>query len=314
MSPRILLTDPIHPDAEARLRGFADPQLLPDSDLDTLYRLAAEADGIIVRRNLPEDIFARAPRIRAAVRHGAGVDMIPLAAAREAGVALANVPGVNARAVAEFAIACIMHLRRPVAILDATLRREGWAVARAMPAGGFTLLAGTTLGVVGMGSIGSHAAGIAAGFGMRVVSVRRSRSLPEGVDAVELDELFAVSDHILLSCPLNPETRGLVSRERLARMKPGAVLVNVARGPVVDTAALLAALRNGRIAGAATDVYDVQPLPPDSPLLDCPNLLLTPHCAGSVPSVTRDLSLAAVEEMRRILAGEPPLNPIRIPS
>ncbi|MCJ8144029.1 hydroxyacid dehydrogenase [Ancylobacter sp. A5.8] len=308
---RVLLTDPIHPDAEILLRGFAEPVLLPDADHATLYRLAAETDGIIVRRNLPDDIFARAPRVKAAVRHGAGVDMIPLDGAHAAGVTVANVPGINARAVAEFAIACLQHLRRPVAALDARLRQSSWDEARAL-SGGFSLLEGTTLGIVGLGSVGVQVARIANGFGMKVVSPQRARPLPEGVDAIDLDALFAASDHIVLSCPLNAETLGLVSRDRLQRMKPTGVLINVARGPVVDTAALIEALTQGRIAGASTDVYDVQPLPADSPLRDCPHLLLTPHCAGSVPSVVRDLSLAAVDEMQRVLAGQPPRNPIRL--
>ncbi|MGI4977473.1 MAG: NAD(P)-dependent oxidoreductase [Janthinobacterium lividum] len=305
--PVILLTNAIHPDGLALLTPFARVVLAPDTGFDTLRRLAADADGIIVRALLPDDICAHAPRLRALVRHGVGIDFVPVAAATAHGVPVTSLPGANANAVAEYAVAALLHLRRGLAGNDALLRREGWNAAR--PAGSrLAEIGGGTLGIVGLGAIGRRLADIARlGFGMRVLgATRRASSVPDGVEPADLDTLFARSDAVVLACPLTPETRNLVDRARLARMRPGAVLVNVARGGVVDTAALAEALAAGTLAGAALDVFDTEPLPPDSPLFALPNLLLTPHIAGLSANSTRALGIRAAEDMRAILHGERP--------
>ena len=137
---------------------------------------------------------------------------------------------------------------------------------------------------------------------------RRKGSLPQGIEEVSLPELFERSDAIVVCCALTDETRGLVNRDLLGRMRPHAVLVNVSRGAVIDTPAIIDALRSRKIAGAALDVFDVQPLPPDNALFDCPNLLLTPHTAGITATSSRAMAVGSAEEMLRILRGEAPLN------
>lgn len=307
--PTLLLTNPMHPDGAALLEPQARLVTAPDTKPDTLRALAAEADGIIVRAKLPDDICDHAPRLRGIVRHGVGLDFIPVAAATARGIPVANLPGSNTQTVAEYCIAAILSLRRPLLSMDARLRRDGWLPARGM-ADPLTEIGGTTLGVVGVGTIGTRVARIARnGFGMTVLGAsRRSGRMPPGVEEAALDDLFARSDAVVLTCPLTDETRGLVDDRRLGLMKPHAVIVNVSRGPVIDTAALVRALNAGTIGGAALDVFDVQPLPPDDPLFACPNLLLTPHAAGITATSMRTMSIGAAEEMLRILRGDDPVN------
>jgi D-3-phosphoglycerate dehydrogenase len=243
------------------------------------------------------------------VRHGVGLDFIPVAEATRRGIAVANLPGCNTQAVAEYFFSSLFALRRPVGVIDHELRGKGWAAGRAV-ADGTAEIGGTTLGIVGVGAIGLRIAAIGRqGFGMTVLGTsRRKGRMAAGIEEVDLGDLFRRSDAIAVTCALTEETRGLVSAGMIAAMKPGAVLVNMSRGPVVDTAALMAALHSGTIAGAAIDVYDAQPVPPDSPLFDCPRLLMTPHIAGITATSLRQMSVGAAEEMLRILRGERPLN------
>ncbi|ASP21251.1 glyoxylate/hydroxypyruvate reductase B [Antarctobacter heliothermus] len=304
----VLLTNPIHPDGEKILQGHARLIVAPDTQPDTLRRLAQDATGIIVRAQMPEDIADHAPRLRGMVRHGVGLDFIPVARATERGIVVANLPGSNTDSVAEFVIAALLNLRRPHARFDSALRAEGWDKARAA-AGSNSEVRRSVLGVVGVGAIGSRVAQIAGnGFGMRVLGASRRSAMPEGVEEATLDRLFAEADAVVLSCALTDETRGLVDAQRLALMKPGAVLINVSRGPVVDTSALVAALKEGRLAGAALDVHQTHPLSPDDDVFSCPNLLLSPHVAAITATSMRAMSVGAAEEMRRILSGESPVN------
>jgi D-3-phosphoglycerate dehydrogenase len=307
--PVVLLTNSMHPDGEAILAPHVRLIVAPDTRPDTLRGWAAEADGIIVRAKLPDDIVDHAPRLKAIVRHGVGLDFIPVNAATARGIAVANLPGSNTNAVAEYVMSALMHLRRPLQKLDMQMRAEGWLAARAA-ADSLTELSPSTLGILGVGTIGRHIAGIARdGFGMKVLGTsRRKGSLPQGIGEVSLPELFERSDAIVVCCALTDETRGLVSRDLLGRMRPQAVLVNVSRGAVIDTPAIIDALRSQKIAGAALDVFDVQPLPPTDALFDCPNLLLTPHTAGITATSSRAMAVGSAEEMLRILRGEAPLN------
>ena len=307
--PNVLLTNPIHPDAVRLLEPAVHLVTAPDTRPKTLRALAAKADGIIVRAKLPDDICDHGPRLRGIVRHGVGLDFIPVAAATAAGVPVANLPGSNTQAVAEYCLTAILHLRRPLHAMDTALRRDGWGSARGM-ADSLTEIGGTTLGIVGVGTIGRRVARMARdGFGMTVLGTSRTPGrMPDGVEEVEIEDLFALSDAVILSCPLTEETRGLVGERLLSLMKPGAVIVNVSRGAVIETAALVRALKDDRLGGAALDVFDVQPLPPDDALLGCPNVLLTPHTAGITATSMRNMSLGAAEEMLRILRGDTPVN------
>lgn len=304
--PLVLLTNPIDPAGEAILKPHARLLVAPDTSPATLNRLAGDAHGIIVRVHLPADIIDHAPQLVAIARHGAGLDMIPVAAATARRIPVSYVPGANAAAVAEYCFAAMLALRRRLVTADAVLRNDGWAAARAVSAGAGEL-GGKSLGIIGFGQIGRRVAAIGAGFGMKVLTAtRRPDALPEAVTPLSMEALFEQSDMIVLCCPLTPETRGIVNAALLARVKSGAILVNVSRGAVVVEAALIEALGNGRLAGAALDVFDTQPLPADHPYFARSNLLLTPHLAGLTDESMKEMSLRSAADMVSMLRGERP--------
>jgi D-3-phosphoglycerate dehydrogenase len=306
--PRVLLTNPIDPQLLSVLAQHCDVVLAPDTAPATLAKLIAQAEGLVVRTQLAPDLFDHAPKLRAVVRHGVGLDMIPVEAATARGIPVANLPGSNTQAVAEYCLAAMLHLRRRLALIDDRLRSEGWAAARPL-ADRSTELGGSVCGIVGVGAVGRRIADVAAGLGMRVIGLtRRAENLPPHVKAVDKQALFAQADVVVLCCPLNDQTRGLVDAAAVAAMKPDAILINVSRGPVIDTAAVLAALRGGRLGGAALDVHDRQPLTGQEPLFDAPNLLLTPHIAGITGTSMRAMSQGAVDTMLALLRGERPSN------
>ncbi len=291
------------------LVAVGDLRIAPAVDAGTLNREAEAADIIIVRAPLPPTIYDNAPRLRAAIRHGAGLDMIPIPEATAAGVLVANVPGANAVTVAEHVIFSAIALLRRFRVVDRDLRNAGWNVAREHS---YVLsdLSGLRLGIVGMGNLGHAIFRIAhGGFGMEVIAnSRRPESIPEGARFAELDDLVAQADIVVLCCPLTPQTTGLIGRERIARMKPSALLINVARGPVVDEAALVEALRQGRIGGAALDVFATQPLPSGHPFFSFDNVILTPHMAGITADSMMRMGTGAAAEAVRVLEGKLPVN------
>lgn len=291
------------------LEALGDLRFATAPDPDTLFREGTEADILIVRAPLPPELFERAKNLRAAIRHGAGLDMVPMAAANKAGVLVANTPGVNARTVAEYVFFAAMALLRRFRMVDGELRSEGWAVARRQ-ADLARDLGEQTLGVVGFGNIGRRVSEIGVhGFGLEVlVHSRTKRDAPDGARFVEIDELAARADIIALCCPLTDETRGLVNGRFIGLMKPDALVINIARGPVIDDEAMIAALREGRIGGAALDVFAQQPLPPDHPYLTFDNVIVTPHMAGITESSMRRMGVGAAEEAARVLAGDLPVN------
>ncbi|MBC5765610.1 NAD(P)-dependent oxidoreductase [Ramlibacter albus] len=306
--PRVLLTNPIHPQLLPVLEQHCEVVLAPGTKPETLERLVADVEGLVVRAQLPPTIFDHAPKLRAVVRHGVGLDMIPVEAATAKGIPVANLPGSNTQAVVEYCLAAMLHLRRGLATLDARLRSDGWAAARPLADRG-TELGGSTLGIVGVGAIGSRLASLGNAMGMRVLGLtRRPDSLPAGVNAADKATLFAQADVVVLCCPLNEQTRGLVDAATLATMKRDAILVNVSRGPVVDTPALLAALREDRLGGAALDVHDKQPLTGEEPVFSAPRLLLTPHVAGITDTSMRAMSEGAIATLLALLRGERPAN------
>ncbi len=306
--PRVLLTSAIHPALLPELEQVCDVVTAPDASAATLKRLIADVDGLVVRNLLPPDIFDKASRLRAVVRHGVGLDMIPVEAATARAIPVANLPGSNTTAVVEYCLAAMLQLRRGLAGIDASLRSDGWAAARPL-ADPTRELGASVCGIVGVGAIGGRLAGAVAGLGMQVIGLtRRPDALPPGVEAVDKAALFARADVVVLCCPLNEHTRGLVDAPTLATMKSDAVLINVSRGPVVDTTALVDALRAGRLGGAALDVHDRQPLVGDEPVFDCPRLLLTPHVAGITDTSMTGMSRGSVDTLLALLRGERPSN------
>jgi D-3-phosphoglycerate dehydrogenase len=300
---KVLLTNPIHPDFHQVLSEGCDVVVAPDTKAETLKGLISDCDGLIVRCQLPQDIFDEAHQLKAVVRHGVGLDFIPVDAATKKGIPVANLPGSNTNAVVEYCLAAIFHFRRRLGLLDSELRSQGWVKARPL-ADPSTEIANTTLGIIGFGSIGSKLANAATGLQMQTFALtRRPETLPSGVRAATKTELFSQSDVIVVCCPLNEETRGLVDQNSVSMMKPNAILINIARGPVVDTRAIIDALKAGKIAGAAMDVHDQQPLSGQEPVFDCPNLLLTPHIASITASSMRGMSEGSVKTILAILNG-----------
>ncbi|TXM89635.1 hydroxyacid dehydrogenase, partial [Methylobacterium sp. WL103] len=246
--PLVLLTNPIHADAVAMLAPYARVVVAPDTAAATLRAFAPDAAGMIVRAQLPDDILDHAPNLRGIVRHGVGLDFVPLEAATARGIPVANLPGSNTGAVAEYVFSALFALRRRLADLDAGLRRDGWLAAKTR-ANDLAEVGGSTLGILGMGEIGRRVAGIARhGFGLRVLGSSRTASDHGGlVEPVDVATLFSESDAVVIACPLTDATRGLVDAALIGRMRPGAVLINVARGPIVVTDAVAAALNAGDV-------------------------------------------------------------------
>jgi D-3-phosphoglycerate dehydrogenase len=253
------------------------------------------------------------PAVKVVSEYGIGVDNIDVAAATELGVWVANVPGFCAEEVSDHAIALVLALARRVTRLDRVVRRGGWG---ATSAGEMRRLNRQTFGAVGFGRIGQLAAGKARALGMRVLA-HSPRSAPAraaalGAEAVPLDRVLRESDYVCLFLPATPETRGLIDAGALAQMKPTAHLVNVGRGSLVDEPALVEALRGGRIAGAALDVFAAEPPDPSSPLLTFENVILTPHAAFYSQESLEDLQTAAAgNAIAALTEGRPntPLNP-----
>ena len=307
---RILLTDPIDPSGVELLRSRgAQVVLAPEGSPDTIRRLARDADGVIIRSKLPDDIFEAAPRLRAVTIHGTGTDLVPLASANARGVLVANLPGENAQSVAEYCVMGMLMLARNIAVITAAIRTQPWDQARALSMSAREI-AGLTAGIVGVGEIGRRVARICRnGFGMKVLgNQRRMDRLPPEAKPAPLDDLLRQSDFVVIACPLTPQTQHLFNAARLAAMKSSAWLINVGRGPVVDETALIEALRAKRIAGAMLDVYEHYRIAPGHPLFALDNVILTPHLAGSTRESRARASVRAADETLRMLAGERPAN------
>jgi D-3-phosphoglycerate dehydrogenase / 2-oxoglutarate reductase len=222
---------------------------------------------------------------------------------------VSNIPGGNAQSVAEYCVMAMLVLARNMVSITNALRGSTWDAARALGASAHEI-AGMTLGIVGVGAIGSRLARIARhGLGMRVLGTqRRLERLPPEALPADLERLVKASDFVVLACPLTPETQHLFDRERIARMKKSAWLINVGRGPVVQEEALIEALREKRLAGAMLDVYEHYRLEPGHPLFALDNVILTPHLAAVTQESRARASVAAADEMLRILRGQRPRN------
>lgn len=249
-----------------------------------------------------------APRARHVASYGVGVNHLDLDACRRRGLLVTNTPGVLTDATADHAMALLLAAARRVAEGDRVVRAGGWkAVDPAWMLG--TEVTGKTLGVVGFGRIGQAVARRAAGFGMRVLyAAPRDVDFP-GARRVELDALLAGSDFVSLHVPLTPATENLLSRERLARAKPGVVVVNTARGGVVDDAALADALRSGQVAAAGLDVFRDEPRVPAA-YLALDNVVLTPHLGSGTRETRAAMARMVLDEVARVARGEPARHPV----
>lgn len=284
---RVLISEFMDAPAVDALRQQFDVRYVPDmvEQRDALLEAVGDADALIVRNRsrVDAELLAAAPRLLTVGRLGVGLDNIDLPGCAARGIQVVPATGANARAVAEYVIGTMLSLLRGAYAATPDVAAGRWpraALSQGLEAHG------RTLGVVGFGGIGRLAAQLARGLGMRVVG--SDAALPPGHPAwaengatpLALDELLAQADVVTLHVPLTPETRHLLDASRIGRMRPGAIVINTSRGGIVDEAALAAALRAGRLRGAALDVFEEEPLPAGSPFENTPNLILTPHIAG----------------------------------
>ncbi len=311
--PLVILTHPLPEDwisvLRDRVRLVIGPEGVAGLHPD-LEPYLAEAEGLLTWLIDPVDetLLERMPRLRVVSNMAVGVDNIDLEACRQRGIPVGHTPGVLTDAVADLTLALLLAVARGImsAAADAKAGRWGlWSPTRWLGAD----LQGATLGIVGLGGIGQAVARRAAAFGLRLVYTSRTpKPAVEqalGAQRLPLEDLLAVSDFVTLHVPLTPATRGMIGEDQLRRMKPGAYLINMARGPVVQTAALVQALTEGWIAGAALDVTDPEPLPPDHPLYRLPNCLIVPHIGSATHHTRRRMAELACANLLAGLAGEP---------
>jgi D-3-phosphoglycerate dehydrogenase len=291
-----------------RLRSVGDLRIYTDLPAGR-DELARRLDGAIAAIDLRSStafdapLLAASPSLRLIAIVGTGTDNVDLEAADSYGVAVSNTPGANARSVAEHAIALILAAAKQIPVADREMRAGGWRHHLGLE------LEGKTLGVVGLGNIGRQVAQMGRALGMCVVAWSftrdEARALEAGAELVELDDLLRRSDVVSLHVPATPQSRGMIGARELALMKPGAILVNTARGALVDEAALVSALRERHIGGAGLDVFVEEPLPPNSPLLQLDNVVLTPHSAWVTDEAQERLIQQPIDNVLAFLAGKP---------
>ena len=289
---------------------------LDGTSLESAPDALHEAEGLIVRSETRVDaaLIERAPRLRVIGRAGAGVDTIDVPAATARGIVVVNAPGGNAVAAAEHTLALMFSLARHVPLADRLMKDGQWKRSQLVG----TELTGKTLGLVGLGRVGTEVARRALGLEMRgagLRSVRPGRPHPHpGLRAVRPRPLLERANYVSLHVPLTDATRGMIDADRLARMQPGACLVNCARGELVDQPALLAALDAGQIGAAAIDVYPEEPVSPDNPLPRHPRVIATPHLGASTVEAQASVAVQVVHEVLAVLAGQPPQFAVNAPS
>ena len=304
---RALVADPLGPAAE-RVLLAAGFEVKQETGLagDALVAALAGRQALLVRgqTKVTADVLTKASGLRVVARAGAGVDNVDTKAAAAAGVAVYNAPGANAVSVAELTWGLIFALLRHIPEADATTRRGGWEKTRL--AG--VEINGRTLGVIGLGFVGREVARVGVALGCRVLGHDpdpAAAPILAGCERVDVERIFAECDIVSLHAPLSSATRHLANAERLSRMRPGAYLINAARGGLVDEAALVDALRGGRLGGAALDVFEQEP-PTDSPLFALPNVVLTPHLGAATAEAQERAALMAAEAVKAHLAGGHP--------
>ena len=297
------------PDLAARLAALPglDVAVCPENDADSLVRLLPDCDVLWhVLERCTEAMIDAAPRLKLIQKIGVGVNTIDLEAAKRRGIPVCNLPGTNARAVAELALGLMLSVLRRIPAFDQGLRAGVWTDTARQD--GIGELGGRTVGLVGFGAIPRILAPILDAMGCKVLCTARSPVVDPVASYRSLDALLSEADIVSLHLPLVPETERIIGKQAFARMKPGAILINTGRGGLVDQAALVAALRAGRLGGAGLDVFETEPLPADDGLLAMPNVVVTPHVAWlTTGTFDRSFALAA-ENCRRIEAGTPLLH------
>ena len=300
----------------APVRAVALPfRPLNEEEEAAFARKLKGAEGILLRPGyITASLLALLPDLRVVAVHGAGVDQVDVAACTERGVLVTNAPGANANAVAELTLGLMLSAARRIPQAASRVGAERiWGEARHTG----MELRGKTLGLIGIGQVGSRLTKMALAMGMRILAhdpglkseeIKARRARP-----ARFDTLLGRADFISLHAPLTPNTHHLIDARAISKMKKGVFLINAARGPLVDEAALARALGSGHIGGAALDVLEGEPPDPKSAIFDAPNLILTPHMAGSTHECLEAIALWAGEDIARVLSGKKPRYPVNKP-
>jgi|SRR5437764_573171 len=303
----------LDPAKAALERIDAELRIAKSASAEDILAVARDADAILVTyAKLTGDLLRQLRQCRAIGRFGLGVDNIDIAAARERGIAVTYVPDYCMHEVSDHAMGLTLALLRKITQSNALVQAGRWEIAPVVP---IHRLAGRVLGLVGFGNIPRTLAPKAKAFGLRVVAhdpyVAPQVLAAAQVEGVSFDRLLEISDIVSIHAPLMPATRGLFNAEVLQKMKRGALLINTARGPLVDEAALVAALDAGHLGGAALDVVADEPLAKESKLIGRDNVILTPHTAFYSVEALEELQTKCASDVARVLSGEPPVYPVR---
>ena len=317
---KILICDPVSPKGIALLQQRPEfqvvvlPKRLPEAEL---LPVAADAVALVVRSEtkVTRQVIAGAPQLRVVGRAGVGVDNVDVEAATQRGIVVMNTPSGNTISTAELTFSMLTALARNIPQANASMKAGEWN----RKAFSGTELYGKTLGILGMGRIGTELARRAIAFGMRVMSydpyLSLSRAKALQVELVEqLDELYANADFITVHMPLSDETRDMVNATAFAKMKTGVRVLNCARGGIINEADLIAAVQQGKVAGAALDVYETEPLPKESPLRSLPQIILTPHLGASTEEAQENVGIEVAEAITDFLLSGAVRNAVNMPS
>jgi D-3-phosphoglycerate dehydrogenase len=316
--PVIAVTDSPFPSLDPAKAALArvDPELrmAKSASADDILAVARDADAVLVTyAKLPGDLLRQLTRCKAIGRFGLGVDNIDIPAAAELGITVTYVPDYCMHEVSDHAMALLLGLARKIPLSNALVQAGRWDMPAVVP---IHRLVGRVLGLVGFGNIPRALAPKAKAFGLRVVThdpyVSQQALAAAGVEGVSFDRLLEISDFVSIHAPLMPATRGLFNAEVFLKMKTGALLINTARGPLVDEEALASALDSGRLGGAALDVVAVEPLPKDSRLIGRDNVILTPHTAFYSVEALNELQTKCAADVARVLSGEAPVYPVKM--
>jgi D-3-phosphoglycerate dehydrogenase len=315
--PLIAVTDSPFPSLDPARAALArvDPELrmAKSASADDILAVARDADAVLVTyAKLPAELLRQLTRCKAIGRFGLGVDNIDVKTAAELGITVTYVPDYCMHEVSDHAMALLLALARKIPLSNTLVQGGRWDMPAVVP---IHRLVGRVLGLVGFGNIPRALAPKAKAFGLRVVThdpyLSPDALVAAGVEGVSFDRLLEISDFVSVHAPLLPATRGLFNADVFAKMKKGAVLINTARGPLVDEEALIAALDAGQLGGAALDVVISEPLAKDSKLLGRDNVILTPHTAFYSVEALVELQTKCAADVARVLSGEPPVYPVR---
>jgi len=311
MGPRVLVTENIHAVGWETLKKEADAVAWPGQEKQPLLEAVKDAQAILVRvAKLTPEVIQAAPHLKVIGKHGVGYDNINIPAATARGVIVTNTPLANSTSVAEHALALLLAVARRIGESERDLVR---GAVRAQKVYQGVELSGKVMGVIGLGSAGLRLARMTGnGLGMRVLGFDPYKEpWPDGIERCrEVGPLLAQADFISIHVPLTKETTNLIGRDALPKMKSTAILVNTARGGIVDEAAVADAVKAGRLAGAGLDVVVDEPLKPSHPLNGVPNIILTPHMAGVTEEAMMRMAQDAAEDILRVLRGERPKFPV----